>query len=273
MSIFKKIKFVGVIVSIILASVYLTFLIDTYTLNTWLKRIFIFCYFVVVSCSAFYYYNKTKTRKFTLIPLLCAVAIVFLLQNTFLPTKEEHTIYIQSIEIEAGSNDEKQDEADDEERIKEAWLVDLEVDGQNTALSKLLINDNRQWSHADDYDDYFFRPAYGEKDPRDNLLSFTVVGNEIKLTFGANTWSGRVCIYYYENDGKTIAYSEEISLYNEDMENDRLDKTLNIEREYSIFERILYSAGAVVVLTFAFKVLFLAVLHSVDKKKSTKEKV
>ena len=207
----KNLKNIASFTLIILASVYLTFLIDTQTLNTWLKRIFVFCYFVIVSCASFYYYNKTKTKRFTLIPALCAIAIVFLWQNTFLPTKEEHTIYIQSIEIEESEN--KETEGEEPERVKEAWFVDLAIDGEAVPLSSLLIDENRKWLHANDYDDYLFCPAHdGVTDPKDNLLAFTVVGNEIKLVFGANTWSGRVSIYYYENDGKTIAYSEEISL-------------------------------------------------------------
>ena len=258
MSIYKKIKLSGVIVSIILASIYLTFLVDTQTLNTWLKRAFVFFYFVVVSSAAFYYYCKTKTKKLTLIPLILAVAFAFVFQNTILPTKEEHTVYIQSIACEENDVDGSS--------IKEAWLVGVEVDGKSYSLSSLLVEENRQWARADDYDDYFFRPSNDEA-LADNLFAFTVVGNEIKMKFGANTWSGRISVYYYENDGKTIAYSDQLDLYSEDAENDCFEKTLNIEKNYSTLELIIYNAGAVAVFTFVFKLLALAVMHYINKRK------
>lgn len=272
MNTLKKLKLLVIGISITIASIYLTFLVDTQTLNTWLKRIFIFLYFVVVSATSFYYYNKTKTKRLTLIPVLCAIALVFLFQNTFLPTKEEHTIYIQS--VKASDSAAEQSKENPEKELKEVWFVDLEVDGQKKPLSNITINDNRQWVYAGDYDDYIFRPSYDDdNEPNDNILSFTVVGNDIKLSFIANTHAGSVSIYYYEYDEKTLAYAETISLYNEDMTKEVLEKTLNIAKEYSIFETVLYNVGAVVVLTFALKVLLLAIMHFINKKKERKTSI
>ena len=41
---------ISIVVFVILASIYLTFIVDVFTLNTMLKRIFIFCYFIGI-CS------------------------------------------------------------------------------------------------------------------------------------------------------------------------------------------------------------------------------
>ena len=35
-------------IMMILSAIYLTFIIDIYTLNTYLKRIFVFCYFLLM---------------------------------------------------------------------------------------------------------------------------------------------------------------------------------------------------------------------------------
>ena len=248
MSKLKNLKFVLIIISVILAGIYLTFLIDTYTLNTWLKRAFIFCYFVIMSCLVFHLYNKKCKHKYTLIPLVCAIVTVFFGQSIFLPSESEHTIYVQAVETTS-----------EEPEFKEVWLVDVTVDGQKKQLSKLDIGDEVKWSYSGGYDDYCFLPS--EEQNETNVFSFTVVGNEITLTFAANTWSGDVRIF--DDDG----YDKVITLYNEDIENDRLDSTLKITRSYSVFERILYSAGAAVVACYVFKVLFWLVSHFIKKQK------
>ncbi len=248
MSKLKKLKFVVIFISIIFACIYLTFVIDTYTLNTWLKRVFIFCYFVIMSCLALYLYSKRLKHKYTLIPLLCAIIAVVLGQNLFLPKEAEHTVYIQATE-----------NTNSEHTFNEVWLVDIEIDGHRKELSKLQMNDIVKWSYVGDFDDYYFLPT---ENSESNVLSFTVVGEEIKLIFGVNTWSGNVRIF----DGE--GYDEIITLYSENTEYDRAEHTLNVNREYSVFERILYSAGAVIVICFGFKVLFGIVFHFIDKKKA-----
>jgi len=248
MSKIKNLKLALVVISVIISSIYLTFLIDTYTLNTWLKRAFVFCYFIIMGCLAFYLYNKSKKHKHTLIPLLCAVIAVVFAQGFFLPAESEHTIYLQSVET-----------AGEEKEIKEVWFVDAEADGQHKPLSKLAIGDNVQWGYEHVYDDYFFHPSENSKE---NRLSFTVVGEKITLRFGANNYSGSVRIYDYEG------YDEIISLYSEDTENDSITHTLNLTRSFSIFERILLSVGAVITVCFAFKVLIWALLKLINRKKT-----
>jgi hypothetical protein len=249
----KKLKFVIIFVLVVLSSVYLTFVIDTYTLNTWLKRVFIFCYFAAISCLALYLYSKNLKHKLTIIPLLCAFVAIVLGQNVFLPKEAEHTVYVQATE-----------NLNNEKAFKEVWLVDIEVDGQRKQLSKLQPNGIVNWTYSDNYDDYCFTPSGETENDRTNLLSFTVVGKEIKLIFGANTWSGDVRIF------DDMGHNEIISLYNENDEIDRAEHTLNATRSYSVFERILYNAGALTVMYFTFKVLVGTAFHFAGKRKKTK---
>ena len=238
------------LIAIILASVYLTFLIDNFTLNTWVKRIFIFCYFIVVSCFAWHFYSKCKKYRYSVIPLICAVVLVLIGQNIFLPSRAEHTVYIQSVEM---LNDEEQTV------LGEVWLVDLKVDGNQEQLSKLELEDILGWSYYGEYDDYGFTSSQSNEP---NVLSFTAVGEELVLTFGANSMPGNVRIYD-ENGYDTV-----LSLSSENTEDARTEHTLSIKREYSVFERILYSTGATIVLWFALKVLFLVVCKSSKRKDS-----
>ena len=247
----SKVKYVISFFSVILASVYLTFLIDTYTLNTPLKRVFVFCYFAVISCLALRLYNKAIKRKVTLIPLICAVIVAIIGQNVFLPTVAEHTVYLQAIKTSSG-----------EEKFMEVWFVDLEVDGAEVPLSKLQANDALNWSYSKEFDDYYFKPLDNGEENANNVFSFTAVGKEIKLIFGANTWSGSVRIF----DG--AGYDEKVSLYSEDAANDRLEYTLNAVKQYTVSERVFYTSGAVAVVCFFFKVLIGLVSHFIGKRKT-----
>ena len=46
--------------AIILASIYLTFIIDVYTLNTVPKRVFVFCYFLLMGHVALFLKKKLQ---------------------------------------------------------------------------------------------------------------------------------------------------------------------------------------------------------------------
>ena len=171
----KKLKIALIALSVILASIYLTFIIDTYTLNTWLKRVFIFCYFIIMSALLYYLYFRMCKHKNTWIPLLCAIVATLLGQSVLLPAASEYTVYVQAVDIEEG----------EEEKFSEVWLVDIEVDGHFQRLSELDVQDTTLWTYGADHDDYYFRPV---SDSAINVFSFTVVGEKINLHFGANTW-------------------------------------------------------------------------------------
>ena len=70
-------------ISIIVASAYLTFIVDVYTLNTTLKRVFVFGYFVVMCALVIYLrkrFIKRQAQATSCLPfiavLVCSVSII-----------------------------------------------------------------------------------------------------------------------------------------------------------------------------------------------------
>ena len=86
----KKSKNYLALPAIVLAALYLTFLIDLHTLETSLQRVFIFCYFVVMGVLAFFLKGKyAEGKPFPLQSRIAAALLAALLVgagwNTFLP--------------------------------------------------------------------------------------------------------------------------------------------------------------------------------------------
>ena len=86
----KKSKNYLALPAIVLAALYLTFLIDLHTLETSLQRVFIFCYFVVMGVLACFLKGKYAVGKpFPLQSRIAAALLAALLVgagwNTFLP--------------------------------------------------------------------------------------------------------------------------------------------------------------------------------------------
>ena len=86
----KKSKNYLALPAIVLAALYLTFLIDLHTLETSLQRVFIFCYFVVMGVLAFFLKSKyAEGKPFPLQSRIAAALLAALLVgagwNTFLP--------------------------------------------------------------------------------------------------------------------------------------------------------------------------------------------
>ena len=173
----KSIKCLAKIIAAILASVYLTFIVDVYTLNTTLKRIFVFGYFLII-CAIFVYLKerfikRRSSMSVTVLATVIAAVILTVFQNVFLPTARNNTIILQAGET------------------GEVWLTNLEVDGESIPLSQLNISKNYNWEYSAVNDDFVFYP---NENWEENTLIFDIVGNKMTLSFAANTWSGSVNI-------------------------------------------------------------------------------
>ena len=116
------------------------------------------------------------------------------------------------------------------------------------------------WAYSGEYDDYYFAPTGSGEFDKSNELVLTVVGKDIKLSFAKNEWSGKVSVT--DEYGKT----ETLSLSPDESSDDRVVYVLNTARSYSIAERILYNAGAAVVLTFAFRLILVLIIRLKNKK-------
>lgn len=272
------VKLIINIFAVIFVSAYLTFLVDAYTLNTWVKRIFILGYFILLSFLAIKYVMKIGKRNVLMAAALaCAVVTLIFTQNVFLPTENEHTFYIQSVK------------SDSEDAVYgEVKLLGAELDGEGKNLSELSTEGENNWTYAEDADDYVFSPVVHEEEDssddggpladanekgsekeneNDNLLSFTVTGKEIKLWFETSSEAGEVRIY------DEYGYEEIIPLATDEEEEDgELEHTVDFSKKYSIAERIIFNIGAAITLTFLFKLAFEIVIKAVTSKKSKKEK-
>ena len=86
----KKNKNYLALPAIVLAALYLTFLVNLQTLETAMQRVFIFCYFVVMGVLAFFLKGKyAEGKPFPLQSRIAAALLAALLVgagwNTFLP--------------------------------------------------------------------------------------------------------------------------------------------------------------------------------------------
>lgn len=218
--------------AIILASAYLTFLVDIYTLNTVLKRVFVFGYFLVM-CAIFGYLKKRfiKGRYSMSVAVLSAVIAVVILvvfQNGFLPTARSSTITLQA------------------EETGEVWLTDVEIDGELVPVSGVQINDNYGWEYNTEYDDYVFYP---KEVTTENHLEFTQIAKEINLYFATNSWSGTVRI----TDG--AGNQSVVGLYSENAEQSQYKFSIYNVHVYCFIERAILNAGAFIVLMFFVSIL------------------
>ena len=144
----KKSKNYLALPAIVLAALYLTFLIDLHTLETSLQRVFIFCYFVVMGVLACFLKGKyAEGKPFPLQNRIAAALLAALLVgagwNTFLPKTSEITFTLSSAAREDGSHG-------------EVWLVDVVTDGNAVSLSSLSVDATQGWEYNNSYDDYIF---------------------------------------------------------------------------------------------------------------------
>lgn len=236
-------------IAAILASIYLTFLVDAYTLNTNLQRVFVFCYFLLMCGVAVWLVRKFKKHELPkrrlLAVVLLAVVVVIAGNSSLLPKAREATISVIALPQEADG-------------YREVWLTAATLDGQETLLSQLELLASQGWSYNSDYDDYVFYPS-GESDGS-NKLSVSVFASEIQLTFAKNGWSG---VAEIQVDGKM---QTTLDLDGSETASEPLNYALSVAAAYSIGERLLYSAGACVVIAFLLYLCAMAMERFREKK-------
>lgn len=233
---------------IILSSIYLTFIVDVYTLNTLTKKVFVFLYFCVMSEIVVWlrrkYFGSAKLRE--LIPsILLSMLLLALFQGKIIPNWEAQEVILRANVFDAYPTG-------------EVWLVGAELDGQAiepSQLGELTVNG---WVFSPENDDYVFYPA---ENSETNMLSFYASAETVGLWFTSNQKSGSVLI---EEDGKT----ERFVLRSGESQDELLLYTLSMVREQSLPERIVLGTGALIVISFLFSVPFSAVLRMAARKKA-----
>ncbi len=212
-------------IAILLASVYLTFIVDVYTLNTALKRIFVFVYFLAL-CMLFTYLKRkyVKGKISIQIAFGAAVIAVFILtafQSKFLPEAQDGIVTLR-----AGMRG-------------EVWLVEADINGKSIPVWQLEIDGNCGWEYSEQYDDYVFYPYENKSE---NYLRISYFAETVNLRFAANTWSGTVFITDEEGH-ETI-----LELYNKDEQNYQSDFSISNKHVYRSSERAVLNIGAFILI-------------------------
>ncbi len=247
-----NLKFFISLSAIILASIYLTFIIDAYTLNTWLKRIFVFCYFVIASFSLFKCFSRLKLTNHNVISaialLLTIISLIFL-QSAFLPAKNEHSFYLHSTL------------QDEEAEYTELAITDIKIDGETQVISKINTEVIGNWAYESANDNFILTPS----ESIENLICFTVVGENITFSFKTENPKRQVEIY------DDYGYREILVLTDEGGSTVTTEHTINFGKTYSIAERIIYNVGVLIIMMFTYKIIIelLRIVISKYSKKKT----
>lgn len=222
----KIIKRIINILTCLFGAWYLMKLVDEITLSTYLQKMMILLYFIVVlSCITFAYYKKTKrtddSRNIYLSIKVISVSIVFftllLFGDNILPREyTTNNILIKAV-----------NEKNEMSQGYECWITKIEVDGVTQDLSKLSVNDD--WTFNEESNSLVANAIDYEKIINLNFKS----AKSITIAFVKHGWSGKVDI-----DSQT--FNETIDLY--DAEGDQqickiygATKQLNRVNEISLF--------------------------------------
>jgi hypothetical protein len=240
-------------IAIVFASIYLAFIVDVYTLNTWLKRIFVLFYFVVMTVVAAKSLTWFKINKYNLISalaLLLAIVTLVFSQNAFLPAENEHVFYIQSLPSETSE-------------CGKIDLSEITVDEEKQTLSKMNVETLGNWLYSAESDSFIFMPTEASSG---NLISFTLIGETVSFSFKTEAIESHIRVY------DDYGYDQTVSIING---NDEMQThSIEFNKTYSITERLIYNVGASIVMAFVYKILlelsFKFVNKNFKKKSSTK---
>jgi len=231
--------------SVCLTSIYLTFLVDIYTLNTTTKRIFVFCYFVAVCLLLSFLKRrfvlekrKIARRKFSrALTVFLSFCVLIGWQDFFLPCDTPVRLSIEA------------------DGTGEVWMTSVEVNGQEIPLENLQLIANVRWQYNSEYDDYVYYP---DTLSPSNCLQIETAGQEVCLHFAKNSWSGSVLI---QVEGQADVRME---LYTDRTEEDDSVYRGQIGKNYSSWERVLLNFGVLGILAFFLEFVSIWIIGRVD---------
>lgn len=243
----KQTKNIWFALPILFASLYLTFFVDQFTLDTFGQRLLVFVYFCVMAVLAVILKRKkyVSNKKQIVSSLLLSAVIVALFWNTFIPTKTELPITLTALPSETGGG--------------EVWLTEMYIDGVWTPLSELQVSENSGWLYYEEYDDFVYYPPDGQT--AENILNFSVVGREAELTFAYNSWSGAVAITDSTENGTTL------NLHTTDEGQAAVDYYVTAPSQGITPKYAVLTAGAVVVIVYFLSVLIGTMHAKLDEEK------
>lgn len=220
----------GVILAV-MSSIYFTFIVDVYTLDTRFQKIFVLSFFVLMSGLLVYLKRKYVCSSITKLSLGASVIVSLILltifQNLFLPREKENYININA----TGDG--------------EIWLTDVKIDGEPISIKDLNVLQSTNWEYNKNYDDYVYYPYVNQKE---NELNIKFLGETININFAVNDWSGTVDV---EGTGGEI---RQIDLHDE--EEGTFEYQCSGVRQYHRSERIFFSVGIFIAINFCISTLF-----------------
>lgn len=168
------------ILLIIAVAIYLTYLINCITLNSAIKIVFVFFYFMIAAAVLVHLKNKyLNIRKHKMQSrAVCgslAVLLLAVFQMTFVPQNLKQVFTIQS----AGRNSASEG--------GEIWLTGITADSGVVNLARLQTLKNSGWIY--DFKNSAF-VLYPGKDNMGGAITFEVAGKDIRIRLEHNSWSG-----------------------------------------------------------------------------------
>lgn len=235
----KIINFLSRCICIIAAGVYLTNFIETYSLiasiNYWSLFLAV-CIVLTTSAYATKTWIKIPSNIVLLASIVISAGLLLTYQSVLLPTPQHQKLFITLKAVQDGKAS----------ATGEVWLTNIVIDGENVPLSQLTVKEKLNWLYKKEYDDYVYYP---NKSFKDNVLAFQVEAQNVEMTFGTNTWSGKVQI----TDTKGVC--ETINLYTEQKNVDNLKYLIHKHSLYTVLEKGTYQFGALVVFSFILQLL------------------
>lgn len=222
-----------------LACIYMTHVVNLYTLETKTEIIAVLSVLCILSGVLIWLRGRfvpSRSRRLRLLSCGLAVLLLVLGQNVFLDQRQQVQITITAV-------------GEDGSRVeKEAWFSAIELDGRNISLADVDVVSNDDWVFRDEYGTY---ACYPTEEAQENHLTISVLAKKVTMQFERNDWSGRVAV---QDPSGEVTY---LDLNSPSMETVR--HSMDAERVYPLWLRFLLNTGAFALLSFLLEVMLQAV--------------
>lgn len=236
------------------SGIYLTYMVDRLTLESFLQRTFVFIFFVAAIYLSFCLFKKYVGFEFCgkiiAAALILSLAVISFCEDSFFPKKEESVITVEAV-IEDGAN-----------HPQEVWLSEIEIDGKAIPVSEINIVSNTNWTYVSGLDDYVYYPVSNSSIENINSISFKVNCESLKIIFARNSWSGKVA--YNLSGSKEFL---ELELYSADSSVQTEVLSIDLSAAKSPVKMIFSAVGAIITLTSFIYMLLVIIKNKLSKRK------
>ena len=252
---YKKILSFWPFVLSICAAIYLTYMVDLITLDTVFQKVFVFLFLASFISILFFIFKKCVGFDLDLKLIVCAIllslSVVILSWQGILPTKKQSTITFEAVVEENVGHG------------QEVWLAEVELDGKTVSVAELEVLSNEGWKYISDLDDYVYYPVSSNSNENSNKLTVQVFGENIKIVFARNSWSGKVSCTLNNSD-----QYETLQLYSGEDNSVKAEVlSLNLSANNSPWTLVLSSVGAIITVFLFVYMLLVTLKRNIAKRK------